>query len=43
MIFNYLVFIYVVCLFCFQDVQFGDLDFYSEDVWMLVFVSFNFY
>ena len=28
-------------LICFQDVQFGDLDLYSEDAWMSVSVSFN--
>ena len=27
--------------FVFQDVQFGDLDLYSEDAWMSVSVSFN--
>ena len=27
--------------FLFQDVQFGDLDLYSEDAWMSVSVSFN--
>lgn len=38
---NHLVFTHAVCLFCFQDVQFGDLDLYSEDAWMSVSVSFN--
>ena len=33
--------IFVFHLVLFQDVQFGDLDVYSEDAWMSVSVSFN--